>query len=65
MAKITALILSKNEERNMEDCIKSVLFCDEVLVIDDFSADRTKEIAEKLGSAPLPSKAQPTNGSCS
>ena len=49
MAKITALILSKNEERNIEDCIRTVLFCDEVLVIDDFSTDRTKEIAEGLG----------------
>ena len=49
MAKISALILAKNEEHNIEDCIKSVLFCDEVLVIDDFSTDRTKEIAENLG----------------
>ena len=49
MAKISALILAKNEERNIEECIKTVLFCDEVLVIDDFSTDRTKEIAESLG----------------
>lgn len=48
MAKLTALILSKNEERNIEDCIRSVLFCDEVLVIDDFSTDRTRELAEGL-----------------
>ena len=49
MAKISALILAKNEERNIEECIKTVLFCDEVLVIDDFSTDRTKAIAESLG----------------
>ena len=49
MGKISALILAKNEERNIEECIKTVLFCDEVLVIDDFSTDRTKEIAESLG----------------
>ena len=49
MEKITALILAKNEERNIEDCIKTVQFCDEVLVIDDFSTDRTKELAEGLG----------------
>ena len=53
MAKISALILAKNEERNIEDCINTVLFCDEVLVIDDFSADRTKEIAESLGARVL------------
>lgn len=49
MGKISALILAKNEERNIEECIKTVLFCDEVLVIDDFSTDKTKEIAESLG----------------
>ena len=53
MEKITALILAKNEEQNIEDCIKTVLFCDEVLVIDDFSTDRTKEIAERLGAKVL------------
>ena len=53
MEKITALILAKNEERNIEDCIKTVQFCDEVLVIDDFSTDRTKEIAEGLGARVL------------
>ena len=49
MAKISTLILAKNEERNMADCIASVSFSDEILVIDDFSTDRTKEIAESLG----------------
>lgn len=49
MAKITALILAKNEERNIEDCIRSVSFTDEVLVIDDFSTDNTKQIAENMG----------------
>ena len=53
MAKISALILAKNEERNIADCIKTVLFCDEVLVIDDFSTDRTKELAECLGARVL------------
>ena len=48
MPKITALILAKNEESNIRDCIESVQFADEVLVIDDFSTDRTKEIAESL-----------------
>ena len=53
MAKISALILAKNEERNIEDCIRTVLFCDEVLVVDDFSTDRTKEMAERLGARVL------------
>lgn len=49
MAKISALILAKNEERNIEACIKTLLFVDDILVIDDFSTDKTKEIAESLG----------------
>lgn len=49
MAKITALILAKNEERNIEDCIRSVSFTDEVLVIDDFSTDKTRALAESMG----------------
>ena len=49
MPKLSVLILAKNEERNIEDCINSVKFADEVLVIDDGSTDNTKEIAESLG----------------
>ena len=49
MSKVTALILAKNEEQNIKDCIESVKFADEILVIDDFSTDKTKEIAEALG----------------
>lgn len=49
MGKISVLILAKNEEQNIEDCIQTVLFADEIIVIDDFSTDKTKEIAERLG----------------
>lgn len=49
MAQISALILAKNEERNIQACIKTLSFADDILVIDDFSTDRTKEIAEQLG----------------
>jgi glycosyltransferase involved in cell wall biosynthesis len=43
------LILAKNEEKNIQACIKSVLFADEIIVIDDFSTDHTAEIAKELG----------------
>ena len=49
MAKISALILAKNEERNIKACIETLSFVDDILVIDDFSTDKTKAIAEKLG----------------
>jgi glycosyltransferase involved in cell wall biosynthesis len=47
--RITAIILAKNEDKKIEKAVKSLLFCDEVLVIDDESTDRTKELAEKAG----------------
>jgi glycosyltransferase involved in cell wall biosynthesis len=46
--KITAIILAHNEEKNIVDCIDSLLFCDEILIIDDNSTDRTLELVEKL-----------------
>lgn len=49
MAKLSVLILAKNEEKNIEDCIKSAAFADEIVVIDDFSADGTPALAEGLG----------------
>ena len=49
MVKISALILAKNEERNIKACIETLSFVDDILVIDDFSTDKTKAIAEKLG----------------
>jgi len=49
MNKISLLILAKNEERNIKECIESCPFADEIIVIDDNSDDKTKEIAEGLG----------------
>lgn len=49
MVSVSVLIIAKNEEHNIEDCIQSVPFAAEVLVIDDFSTDKTKELAEALG----------------
>ena len=48
MQTITAVIPAKNEELNIERCIKSVLWCDKMLVIST-GTDRTAEIARKLG----------------
>lgn len=46
---ITAIILAHNDEKIIERVIKSVQFCDEVIVIDDESADETVKLAEKAG----------------
>ncbi len=42
---ISAVITTFNEEQNIADCIESVLWCDEVVLVDSFSTDRTPEIA--------------------
>jgi glycosyltransferase involved in cell wall biosynthesis len=48
MAKISACIISFNEEDKIEDCLKSVQgVADEIIVVDSLSTDRTKEIATK------------------
>jgi len=47
---ITAVIITLNEEEKIADCIKSVLpVCNECIIIDAESTDRTVEIAEQLG----------------
>jgi glycosyltransferase involved in cell wall biosynthesis len=49
MNRIAVLILTYNEESNIEDCIKSASFADEVIIIDSGSVDRTEEISRQLG----------------
>lgn len=47
---IAAIILTKNEEKHIARCIKSLTgICNEIFVIDSLSTDRTCEIAEELG----------------
>lgn len=46
---ISAIILTRNEEKNIRACIDSVSWCDEILVIDDCSTDKTREIAKTSG----------------
>lgn len=45
---LSSIVLTKNEENNIERCIKSLSFCDEIIIIDDFSTDKTIEVAKKL-----------------
>ena len=47
MNLITGIIICKNEEDNIEDAIKSILWCDEVIVVDAFSTDKTVDIIKK------------------
>ncbi len=45
---ISVVVLTKNEEKNLEKCLKALLWCDEILVIDDNSNDKTVQIAKKF-----------------
>jgi glycosyltransferase involved in cell wall biosynthesis len=47
--KISAVIITFNEEKNIGDAIRSVDWADEVLIVDSESTDRTREIAANLG----------------
>ncbi|MDG1822778.1 MAG: glycosyltransferase [Flavobacteriaceae bacterium] len=47
--KITALITTYNEEKNIERCLKTVKWADEILVVDSFSTDNTVEICKQFG----------------
>jgi len=51
--KISATIITVNEERNLPRAIESLRCCDEIVVIDSGSTDRTVEIAEKFGARVL------------
>lgn len=48
--KLTACLIVKNEEAHLDQCLSSVAkICDEIVVVDTGSTDRTIEIAEKYG----------------
>jgi len=51
--KLTAIILTLNEEKNIERCLNSLKFVDEVIVIDSGSTDKTLEIVQKFSKVSL------------
>jgi glycosyltransferase involved in cell wall biosynthesis len=54
--KITATIITFNEERNIARAIESLRCCDEIVVVDSRSNDRTPEIAGNLGARVIDSE---------
>ncbi len=47
MGKLSVVISAFNEEKKIEDCLKSVSFADEIIFVDNSSTDKTEEIARK------------------
>jgi glycosyltransferase involved in cell wall biosynthesis len=46
--KLSAIVTSYNEEANIKECLESIAFADEVLLVDSFSNDRTLEYARQV-----------------
>ncbi|HEY5942638.1 MAG TPA: glycosyltransferase family 2 protein, partial [Solirubrobacterales bacterium] len=46
---ITACVIARDEEERLPDCLASVEFCDQVVVVDSGSRDRTRELAAAAG----------------
>ncbi len=46
---LSTIIITKNEEKNIEECIKSVKFSSQIIVVDNNSTDRTVDLAKKQG----------------
>ena len=46
---ISAILITRNEAGNLPECLRSLFFCQEVVVIDQQSTDRTADLAHELG----------------
>ena len=42
--KLTVIIIAKNEEKNIGDCLDSISWADEIILVDDYSDDNTEKI---------------------
>lgn len=47
--KVSAAIITLNEERNLHRCLKSIAWVDEIIIVDAGSTDRTVQIGEEAG----------------
>src|SRR5688572_19600091 len=45
---VSAIVVCYNEEENIGRCLKSLQWCDEIVVVDSFSTDRTVEICRQF-----------------
>jgi glycosyltransferase involved in cell wall biosynthesis len=52
--RLSVAVIAQDEERNIEACLRSVHWADEIVVVDGGSADRTVELARGLGAKVIP-----------
>ena len=46
--KLSVILITKNEEKNIQACLESVQFADEIILVDSGSSDKTIEIAQNF-----------------
>ena len=51
--RLSACLIVRDEEQHLPECLASVAFCDELVVVDSGSTDRTVEIALAAGATVL------------
>lgn len=49
MKKLSVVVITKDEEKNIHRCLESVSWADEIIVVDSHSTDRTTTIASEMG----------------
>jgi len=59
---ISAIIITRNEANNLSDCLRSVAFCDEIILVDNGSEDETCAIAQAHGAIIINSQHWPGFG---
>lgn len=50
---LSAVIITQNEAHNIQRCLDSVAFCDDIIIVDSGSTDETVNIAKNLGARVL------------
>src|SRR5699024_10047150 len=48
-APLSGCVITYNEADRIEDCLRSMAFCDDIVVVDSYSTDDTRKKAEALG----------------
>ena len=51
--KLSAIIIAKNEEARIAECLKRLSFADEIIVVDNGSTDKTMKLAQEQGAKML------------
>lgn len=47
MGRLSVVIITKNEEANIRDCLEAIKWSDEIIIVDDYSTDRTLQICKE------------------